>query len=106
MSLITQKQIQSVTRRIVQGYQPEKVILFGSYAWGKPSKDSDIDLLIIKKTKKKWLERNLEVRKIIDGELPVDILIRTPEEVRKRLRMGDFFYQDIETKGKYLYEKK
>lgn len=106
MSLITQKQIQLVTRRIVQNYQPEKVILFGSYAWGKPRKDSDIDLLIIKKTKKKWLERNLEVRKIIDGELPVDILIRTPEEVRKRLRMGDFFYQDIETKGKYLYEKK
>lgn len=106
MSLITQKQIQLVTRRIVQGYQPEKVILFGSYAWGKPSKDSDVDLLIIKKTKKKWLARNLEVRQIINGELPVDILIRTPAEVRKRLKMGDFFYQDIATKGKYLYEKK
>ena len=99
------KKLKLVVGRIVERYLPEKIILFGSYAWGKPTEDSDFDLLIIKKTKKKFSRRQLEARRIIDGELPVDILVRTPEEIKRRLDLGDFFYQDIISKGKYLYEK-
>lgn len=101
-----QKELKQTVKKIVTKYKPESIHLFGSYAWGKPDYNSDVDLLIIKKTKKEFLRRNFEIRKIIDGVMPVDILVRTPKEVKKRLDLGDFFYQDIIEKGKCLYEKK
>ena len=97
--------LKKIISRIVKKYQPEKIILFGSFAWGKPSEDSDIDLLIIKKTKKRFLNRLFEVRKIVDGEIPLDVLVHTPEEIEKRLKLGDFFYREIIERGKVLYEK-
>jgi uncharacterized protein len=100
-----QQQIKKIAKRIEEKYKPEKIILFGSYAWGKPTKDSDVDLLIIKNTEKKFFKRLFEVRQITDGEMPLDILVRTPSEVKKRLELGDFFYEDIINKGKFLYEK-
>lgn len=102
----SQKKIKKIARQIVKKYKPEKIILFGSFAHGKPTKDSDVDLLIVKKTKKRFLARQMEVGRIINGELPVDTLIRTPSELEKRLDLGDFFYRDIIKKGKYIYEKK
>jgi predicted nucleotidyltransferase len=100
-----QKVLKEIVKKIVNKYKPEKIILFGSFAWGKPNVDSDVDLFIIKRTKKDFFQRSFIIRKIIDGALPVDILVRTPEELEKRLNLGDFFYQDIIKKGKYLYEK-
>lgn len=104
MEKITLKKIKKFTNILAKKYNPERVILFGSFAWGKPTSDSDVDLLIIKNTKKNFLQRHLEVRKIIDGQLPIDILVRTPREVKERLNLGDFFYQDILNKGKCLHE--
>ncbi len=103
--MTTHRQIKKIAKRIEEKYKPEKIILFGSYAWGKPTKDSDVDLLIIKNTEKKFFQRLFEVRQITDGEMPLDILVRTPSEVKKRLKLGDFFYEDIINKGKFLYEK-
>lgn len=100
------QKLKTVVKRIVKEYSPEKIILFGSYAWGKPTYDSDFDLMIVKKTQKPWLQRHMALRNIIDGEIPVDLLIRTPSELKKRLDLGDFFYRDIINKGKVLYEKK
>ncbi|MBL7156133.1 MAG: nucleotidyltransferase domain-containing protein [Candidatus Pacebacteria bacterium] len=105
MQKITFTQIKKISNAIVKNYKPEKIILFGSFAWGDPTKDSDVDLLIIKKTKKRFLKRQMEVGRIINGELPTDTLIRTPLELKKRLDLGDFFYKQIIKKGKYLYEK-
>jgi len=105
MEKITVKKIKKLSQKIARKIKPDKIILFGSFAWGKPDENSDVDLLIIKKTKKKFLKRHWEVREIINGELPVDILVRTPKEITKRLDLGDFFYQDIISKGKYLYGK-
>lgn len=88
-------------------YKPLKVILFGSWAWSKPTGDSDIDLLIIKHTKKKLLKRMIEAhRYLFDINLPFDILVMTPKEVEKRINSGDFFVDDILKKGKVLYEAK
>jgi len=88
-------------------YQPEKVILFGSYAWGKPGKDSDFDLLIIKKTGQNYFKRIPEVRKyLLEIDSPFDILVMTPEEVKKRVKKGDWFIKEILQKGKVLYERK
>jgi len=100
-----QKEIKKIVGRIVRKYKPEKIYLFGSFAWGKPTKDSDVDLLIVKKTRKKWIARQIEIGRIIDGEIATDTLVRTPLEIKRRLDLGDFFYRNILRKGKMLYEK-
>lgn len=105
MKYISRQQIKKITSKIVDDLRPEKVILFGSYAWGKPNQDSDVDLFIIKKNKKDFLKEQQKTRRIINGELPVDILIHTPQEVKKRINLGDFFYINIMKKGVRLYEK-
>lgn len=98
-------EIKRITRKIVEEYKPEKIILFGSYAWGKPHKWSDVDLFIIKKSKKRRIDRERELRTILFGnKFPaMDILIYTPKEVEKRLLIGDFFIKEILSKGKVFY---
>lgn len=99
------KKIEKIANRIAKEYKPEKIYLFGSYAWGRPTKDSDFDLMIVKKTNENFFKRQLRIRKIINGEIAVDILVRTPKELKKRLELGDFFYRNIVNKGKVLYDE-
>ncbi len=88
-------------------YKPKKIILFGSWAWGKPKADSDVDLLIVKDTKKSPYKRIPEARKFLRSvDSPVDILVFTPKEITERLRLEDFFISEIVNKGKVLYEAK
>ena len=102
-----QKEIKKVVNKIVKNYKPEKIILFGSFAYGKPKKDSDVDLFIIKETDKPRTKRHLEVDKILlDRIIPLDILVYTPQEIKKRLAFGDFFIRNIIEQGKVLYGKK
>ncbi|MBW2040339.1 MAG: nucleotidyltransferase domain-containing protein [Deltaproteobacteria bacterium] len=92
--------------KIKKYYKPQKIILFGSFAWAKPTKDSDVDLLIVKKTKLKHRERSLTVRRMISEEnalIGIDILVYTPEEIAERLRIGDSFISKIFKKGEVLY---
>lgn len=101
-----QKEIKRITGRIVEKYKPEKIILYGSFAYGKPTKDSDVDLFIVKKTKKNLLERGRDVDKILsDRIVPLDILVYTPTQLKRRIKLGDFFVKKILNKGKILYEK-
>ncbi len=101
-----EEKTKELTEKIVKEYSPEKIILFGSLAWGKPHKWSDIDLFIIKKSKKRRIDRYRELRiKLFPAGIPLDLLIYTPEEVKKRIDMEDFFINDIITKGKVLYAK-
>ncbi len=103
-----QKEIKRVTQKIVEDYKPEKIILFGSYAWGRPHEWSDLDLFIVKESKKKRWNREYDLRmKLIGNSFPpLDLLIYTPEEVRKRFDIGDFFIRDIFKRGKVLYAEK
>ena len=96
-----------MTDKITKEYKPEKIILFGSLVWGKPHKDSDIDLFIVKKTKKRRLDREREVAKILFFLIfhATDIIVYTPTEVERRLKIEDFFVKDIFHKGKLLYAK-
>ena len=92
--------------RILKGYKPKKVILFGSYAYGEPTEDSDIDLLIIKNTDKRPIDRWLEVKRLlrdISRILPVSPLIYTEKEIEQRLAIKDFFIEEIFEKGEVLY---
>ncbi len=97
--------ISRLAQRIKKEYQPEKIILFGSYAYGHPTKDSDIDLFIIKESNKRRIERFCEVRKIIRDikGISVQPIVFTEEELSKRLAIGDEFIKEILGKGEVLY---
>ena len=100
------KEVKRLTLKIQKEYKPDKIIIFGSFASGKITQDSDVDFFIIKKTAKLRRERNREVsRLLIDRQIPVDILVYTPSEVRKRKEMGDYFIKDILHSGKLVYAK-
>ncbi|MBI3942611.1 MAG: nucleotidyltransferase domain-containing protein [Chloroflexi bacterium] len=99
-------QIQSIIRCLVEKYQPEFVILFGSQAYGEPDEDSDIDLLIVKSTMETPLQRRVQVRQLVSDahrRIPFSPLVLTPEELAQRLAIRDPFYVDIMHKGKVLY---
>ncbi len=100
-----QKEIENIVKQIKEKCKPEKIILFGSFAYGKPKPASDVDLLIIKKSKKKRVERIKEILMKVKSSLPLEPLVYTPKELKERLALGDFFFQTIFEKGKILYEK-
>lgn len=102
----TRTQLKVITKRL-QSYRPEKIILFGSYAWGRPTKSSDVDLLVVKDSKKLKHHRITDVERILyPSPLPVDVLVYTPSELKRRLALGDFFLIRIVRDGKVLYERK
>ncbi len=93
-------------QKIVSELHPEKVILFGSYAYGTPNPHSDVDLLVIMKTRASLKDRSWAVsRLLIPRPFPVDILVKTPKEVETALEGGDFFIKEILTCGKVLYDR-
>lgn len=95
--------------RIVSALKPEKIILFGSYADGNPTHDSDVDLLVIMKTRKKRAERYVAVSQLLHPrQFPVDIVVKTPKEVEEAMKGGkdnSFFIREIIKKGKVLYDR-
>lgn len=100
------KLLREIRDRLVRKYKPEKVVLFGSRASGSPRRDSDYDLFIIKRTHKRPIDRTRDVSRIFfDRHFGMDIIVRTPSEVKRRIAMGDFFIQEILRKGRVLYEK-
>ncbi len=101
------KTLNGLRNRIIKHYDPDRIILFGSSAEGNLREGSDMDLLIIKKTGKRPIERQVEVEGIIsDREFPVDVLVYTPEEVRFLFSIGSPFIEEVMEKGTVLYMRK
>lgn len=98
------KIIDEIIKRIAENINPLKVILYGSYAYGSPTKDSDIDLLIIKESSIPRYQRSKEVRRVLRGmKVAVDIIVYTPEEVEKWKDIDTAFITGVLKKGKVLY---
>jgi uncharacterized protein len=98
------EEIERITAQIIQKYAPERIILFGSAARGESGLDSDADFLIIKKdTPLYGADRIRELSGIIERDIPIDLLIYRPEEIEKRMEMGDPFLKAILEEGKVLY---
>lgn len=98
--------LNDIVKRLVEGYAPQKVILFGSYARGEAGEDSDIDLLIIKDTEKSPLERWQEVKRLLrdrSRRVSVSPLVYTSEEIAHRLSLKDFFIKEVLEEGIVLY---
>jgi len=100
------KTLPEAVQHIVQTLNPEKIILFGSYAEGTPSEDSDVDLLVIMETDASSKDRSWAVsRLLLPRPFPVDILVKTPQEIDLAVQRGDFFIKDVISRGKVLYER-
>lgn len=102
---VTDNLLNEIVHKIVKHFHPLKIILFGSYVWGKPGRDSDIDLLVIMENKERPAKRAVAVRGICQPRfLSMDVLVRTPEEIQQRLEIGDFFFLKILNQGRVLHE--
>ncbi|MEW6232661.1 MAG: nucleotidyltransferase domain-containing protein [Chloroflexota bacterium] len=100
------KTILEIVEKIRREYQPDRIILFGSFASGMPDRDSDIDLLIIKDTQDRPIDRRVAVARMVSDPkrlIPFEPIVLTPKEVKERLETGDQFLKGILQKGEVLY---
>ncbi len=103
---LTAEILKEITERIVKEVSPEKIILFGSYAYGRPHKNSDLDILVIKATSLPRHKRAIPIYNALRGLIiPKDILVYTPEEVEVWKNVPQSFIFTVLQKGKVLYEK-
>jgi len=98
------KEIRKLCDEIAREYRPEKIILFGSHAYGKPQWDSDVDLLVIMPFKGTPHRQAVKIRSGIKAGMALDLLVRTPQQISQRLRIGDSFMREILERGKIVYE--
>ena len=107
-ALAPEKELDEIVSRIVEAYDPDKIVLFGSRAHGAPGAESDFDLLILKETAELSSERWRKVREAVwplHLGKSVEPIVVTQAELRERLRLGDQFFQRIVRLGKTLYDK-
>ena len=103
---VSMREIRAVVRQIAERFRPEKIILFGSYATGTPGPDSDVDLLVVMETPLSSRQQRLAISRALSPRpFPMDMVVRTPQEIQRRITSGDFFLQEIMANGKVLYER-
>lgn len=102
--MITLAQIQSVSEEIARRFRPDKIILFGSYAYGTPTEDSDVDLLVVMPFEGRKAKKAIEIRSAVYAGFPMDLIPITPERLKHRIEIEDFFLREVVEKGRVLYE--
>src|SRR6266508_1361945 len=103
---VSMKAIQSIARHIVQRFNPEQIILFGSHAYGKPTVESDVDLLVVMDTPEDEMEAMVEIAKSLPIlTFSVDVIVRSRRTLERRKKLGDWFLREVTQKGKVLYER-
>ncbi len=103
--MIDEKKIADLSARIAHEFQPERIILFGSYAYGEPRADSDVDLLVVLAFEGKGFRKSLEILNRVDPDFPVDLVARRPEDTARRYKEGDPLIREALDHGKVLYER-
>src|SRR3979411_2544229 len=96
--------IRRFARQVAERFQPDKIILFGSHAYGTPHADSDVDILVIMPARNQH-DQASRIRWEVPAPFPMDLIVRTPKNVEWRLAERESFHTEIVTKGKVLYEK-
>jgi predicted nucleotidyltransferase len=102
---IPRESIETVVRQIAERFQPEQIILFGSYAYGRPGPGSDVDLLVVMDTPLKEMEQAVRICQAIEYHFGLDLIVRTPATLARRLALGDSFLHEATHKGEVLYER-
>ncbi len=96
--------IHSLAHKIVEKFHPQRIILFGSYAYGTPRPESDVDILVIMETPLKESEQALQIRLAVNVLFGLDLIVYTPENLAQRIAWGDSFLREITGQGLVLYE--
>lgn len=103
--MISMPQIQRYCDAIAAAFKPRKIILFGSYAYGQPTEDSDVDVMVVMpKGRKATLDTAVKIRLQVPASFPVDVLVRGEREMERRLRNRDLFTEQLMQKGRLMYE--
>src|ERR1700730_4105332 len=101
---IPRRLIRCFVRKVAERFEPEKIVLFGSYAYGRPHADSDVDILVVMPARNE-LDQAVKICLAVDYHFPLDLLVRTPKNLAWRLAEGDSFLREVMDRGKVLYEK-
>ena len=96
--------IRKFARAIADRFDPEQIILFGSYAYGAPHADSDVDLLVVMPCANE-IDQSVRIRWALESPFPLDLIVRTPKRLEQRIADGDWFLRDVTQQGKVLYAK-
>ncbi len=96
--------IRRFVRDVAERFEPDRIVLFGSYAYGTPHADSDVDILVIMPARNQ-IDMAVKIHLAILPAFPLDLIVRTPKNLKWRLEEGDWFLREIVSKGKVLYEK-
>jgi HEPN domain-containing protein/predicted nucleotidyltransferase len=96
--------IRRFAREVAERFHPEKIILFGSHAYGKPHRDSDVDILVVMPCRNQ-IDQAFKIRLAVTAPFSMDLIVRKPSELEWRLKEGDSFHTEITTKGRVLYEE-
>jgi predicted nucleotidyltransferase len=103
--MVDDRRIAELSDKIVREFQPERIILFGSYAHGQPRPDSDVDLLVVLPFEGKGFRKSLEILNRVSPEFSVDLLARRPEDTARRYAEGDPLIREALDHGRILYER-
>jgi predicted nucleotidyltransferase len=101
----SREDIERVAREIAEKFDPERIILFGSYAYGNPTDDSDVDMLVVMETEERPVEAGVRIRMAVMPSFAWDVLVRRPDEIERRIALNDWFLKEITEKGEVLYER-
>ena len=102
--MVSMREIQTYSDAIAREFRPSRIILFGSHARGKAGAESDVDLLIVMAHRGHPTEKAIEIRRRINRSFALDLLVRSPREIQKRLQLNDWFIREITEQGRVLYE--
>jgi predicted nucleotidyltransferase len=102
--MVEMKEIRDLTSQIAREFSPDRIILFGSHAYGQPGNDSDVDILVVLPFEGKPVRKAIEIRNKVNAGLPLDLIVRTPEQLAERVAQNDWFIREILERGRTLYE--
>ena len=103
--MVAMAEIQELVGRIAKEFKPERVVLFGSYAYGIPGPDSDVDLLVIMHFEGKSFWKALEITNVVNPPFSVELLARRPDDTQRRYTLGDPLIKEALDHGRVLYER-
>ena len=103
--MVDMERILELSERIVREFNPERIVLFGSYAYGRPTADSDVDLLVVLSFEGKGFRKSLEILNRVNPCFPIDLLARRPDDTARRYAEGDPLIREALDRGKVLYEQ-
>ena len=102
--MVDAQRIQQVSDEIARRFHPERIILFGSYAYGTPTEDSDVDLLVVMPADERDTKKAIEIRQTVGVNFAMDLLVYDPKYLQQRIEWEDWFVREITEKGRVLYE--